>query len=71
MFCGVVWEIYEYIGDGLTGSNMQKYMSYGGEIKIGRDALVDTMSDIILEFISSLFTSLFGYRKIKGIHKKD
>ncbi|MDY3772985.1 MAG: hypothetical protein SO002_08270, partial [Candidatus Faecousia sp.] len=36
---GSLWEIYEFLGDGLFGLNMQKFMTAQGELLVGHDAL--------------------------------
>lgn len=63
--CGVVWEIYEYIADGVLGLNMQKFASEGGALMLGREALKDTMQDLIADTVGSFCASLIVY-KIKA-----
>ncbi len=58
---GTFWEIYEYLGDGLFGMNMQKFRDVGGNLLIGRDALRDTMDDIIVDTSSAGAVVLGGY----------
>jgi len=65
---GAIWEIYEYTFDGLLHLNMQKFALENGTGLIGREALADTMQDIIVDCIGALFTSVLGY--ISLIHKK-
>ena len=62
---GVVWEIYEFTFDGLLGLNMQKFALEGGEPLVGRDALADTMKDLIVDALGALATSIIGYVSIK------
>ena len=62
---GVVWEIYEFTFDGLLGLNMQKFALEGGEALVGRDALADTMKDLIVDALGALATSIIGYVSIK------
>ena len=62
---GVVWEFYEFFVDGMLQTNMQKYMLEGGEALIGREALVDTMKDLIVDFIGAVFISVVGYISLK------
>lgn len=45
MLCGGVWEIYEFLGDLITGSDMQVSAGF-----VGQKALMDTMIDIICDF---------------------
>lgn len=58
---GAVWEIYEYSMDGLLGLNMQKYAFEGGQAKVGREALTDTMKDLIVDAAGALIMTVFGY----------
>ncbi|MFI3252376.1 MAG: hypothetical protein R3Y21_04145 [Mycoplasmatota bacterium] len=56
---GVVWEIFEFASDVITGSNMQRYMdSVTGEVFVGIAALKDTMKDLILESISAVVVGM-------------
>ncbi len=59
--CGAVWEIYEFTLDGLLGTNMQKVTTADGEVLAGRDALRDTMTDLILDATAALAVTLAGY----------
>lgn len=65
---GVVWEIYEFIGDSLLGLNMQKYRDLN-TIFVGRDALSDTMIDLIVDTIGAFIVVCFGYLSLKGREK--
>ena len=40
---------------------MQKYITYEGVVLVGNEALLDTMKDIIVDSISALSVSIFGY----------
>lgn len=62
---GVIWEIYEFSFDGLLGLNMQKYAEKGGNALVGRNALNDTMKDLIIDFLSAFLVSVTGYFFIK------
>lgn len=59
--CGTVWEIYEFIADGVLRTNMQKFITEDGVVLIGREALVDTMEDIIVDAIGTLAVTIIGY----------
>lgn len=65
MACGAVWEIYEYTVDTLMQLNMQKYMTEHGAVLSGRDALKDTMEDIICDALAAGVVSLIGYFSIR------
>ncbi|RVU54218.1 hypothetical protein [Anaerosphaera multitolerans] len=67
--CGVIWEIYEFLADHILGTNMQKFMTYHGEILIGHAAIVDTMKDLIVNFIGALFIVILGYIHLKNEEK--
>ncbi len=59
---GGAWEIYEFISDGIFHTNMQRFLSTSGEILIGREALMDTMSDLIFGLLgTSLGISCYVY----------
>ena len=64
--CGAIWEIYEYVFDGLLGLNMQKFTTAEGVTLIGHAALMDTMKDIIVDALSALIIALIGYGKLKS-----
>lgn len=57
---GVLWEFYEFTGDGLLGLNMQRTMSHGVGL-IGRAALMDTMGDLAADFFGSLALGVWTY----------
>ena len=65
---GTLWEIYEFVFDGILGMNMQKFLLEDGTALIGRDALADTMEDIIVDCIGALCATVFGYVSLK--HQK-
>ena len=58
---GGVWEIYEYLADGLLGLNMQKFILEDGTVLSGRLALQDTMDDLIVDAIAAGVVSLAGF----------
>jgi len=62
---GVVWEIYEFGVDGLLGLNMQKFATEGGAPLAGRAALVDTMSDLIVDSLAAFAVSALGYASLR------
>ncbi len=62
---GVLWEIYEYTFDGLLGLNMQKFALEDGSKLVGRSALSDTMSDIIIDCCGSVIAAMIGYISLK------
>ncbi len=62
---GVVWEIYEFTLDGLLGLNMQKFALEDGTLLKGRDALKNTMKDLILDSLGAFVMSAIGYVSLK------
>lgn len=67
---GAVWEIYEFTIDSIMQLNMQKYMTEAGEVLIGREALLDTMEDIISDALAALGVSIVGYINMKRERRK-
>jgi hypothetical protein len=62
---GAVWEIYEFLADSLIGTNMQKFIVADGTVLSGHAALRDTMTDLIIDSLSSLAVTIIGYYTIK------
>lgn len=62
---GAIWEIYEFLCDGFLKTNMQKYALESGIKLIGRDAVSDTMGDLIVDSIGALVATTIGYISIK------
>jgi uncharacterized membrane protein YjdF len=62
---GALWEVYEFSFDKLLGLNMQKFAFADGTPRIGRDALSDTMKDLIVDSLGALATSITGYISLK------
>mgnify|MGYP001208113832 CR=1 FL=1 len=54
MTLGVIWEIFEFAADQLLGLNMQK------------SGIMDTMTDLIVDFIGALIGAIMGYFYLKG-----
>ncbi len=63
---GAVWEIYEFVFDGLLGLNMQKFMLSDGTVLVGHAAIADTMKDIIVDCLGALAASITGYFSLKS-----
>ncbi|MGN0747464.1 MAG: hypothetical protein ACI4ML_12370 [Aristaeellaceae bacterium] len=59
---GAIWEIYEFSFDALLGLNMQKALLEDGTALIGREALADTMEDLIVDAVAALAVAIAGYR---------
>ena len=65
VFLGAVWEIYEFTADSILHTNMQKFALEDGTALVGRDALWDTMKDIIVDTVGALVMSVIGYISLK------
>lgn len=65
---GGIWEIYEFLADGVLNTNMQKFALEDGTGLIGRVAVTDTMKDLIVDAIGALVISIVGYISLK--HEK-
>ena len=62
---GVVWEVYEFVVDGVLGTNMQKFALVNGSLLTGREALIDTMQDLMVDGIGAFIISFIGYISLK------
>ncbi len=64
--CGLIWEIVEWTADGITGSNMQRYSDNITRVGfVGRNALRDTMKDLILDVIGAGIICVLSYIDMK------
>lgn len=72
---GALWEVYEFSFDAILGLNMQKHSTGEGLALMGREALSDTMKDIIIDAIAAMIISILGFvlnkRKQKSNKKSD
>lgn len=71
---GAVWEIIEFITDGLFGLNTQQYLTTPGTFDKavpleGHEALRDTMEDLMLDFAGSFVISVIGFFDLKKQRK--
>jgi hypothetical protein len=65
-FCGLLWEIVEFVLDGLLDVNLQQYRDIEtGATLIGRAAVVDTMKDLIVDVLGAIAICVIGYFLIK------
>lgn len=63
--CGAMWEIYEYVMDGLLSMNMQHFAQEDGTPLMGRAALLDTMKDLIVDALGALTMTAIGYFSLR------
>lgn len=68
---GVLWEIYEFSFDGILHLNMQKFRLEDGTNLIGREALRDTMDDLMIDCVGALTASTIGYFGLKHYKTKE
>lgn len=62
----VIWEMIEFSSDVILKTNMQRFNnSLTGEPFIGQRALLDTMKDLIVDFLSATLTALIAYHNEK------
>jgi hypothetical protein len=62
---GVLWEFHEFLADGAFGLNMQKFAYESGKLMAGREALTDTMQDLIVDAIGAFIMASVGYISLK------
>jgi hypothetical protein len=69
MTVGVLWEFFEFFMDGFFNTNMQKdTILPDGTFDIG---LIDTMSDLLVNFLGAAVSSVFGYFYVKRNRPKN
>lgn len=61
----VLWEVYEFLADGVLLTNMQKHSTSSGVPLLGRNALADTMEDLIVDSVGALAIAVIGYISLK------
>jgi hypothetical protein len=66
--CGTIWEVYEFAADGILGTNMQKFITSNGTVLVAREALVDTMEDLIVDASGALAVTMIGYFDLRKKH---
>lgn len=66
--CGVFWEFWEFLCDSLGNMNLQRYMTEAGQPYIGREALMDTMGDLLTNTIGALILTVYSFTQR---HKPD
>lgn len=62
---GCIWEIYEFLADGVMNTNMQKFALEDGTQLMGREAVTDTMKDLIVDAVGALVISVIGYISLR------
>lgn len=51
---GILWECWEFVSDGVFSLNSQRYANESGVDFVGRNALMNTMFDLIADFVGGL-----------------
>lgn len=64
--CGVFWEFWEFLCDTVADMNLQRYATSGGELLVGRAALMDTMGDLLTNTIGALIMGVFAAVQARG-----
>ncbi len=62
---GALWEVYEFTMDQFLNMNLQRYALEHGADHIGRTAVVDTMTDLIVCCIGALVFAVISYLNLK------
>jgi uncharacterized membrane protein YjdF len=62
---GTFWEVIEFFMDLLMDLNMQKYITYGGTVLVGKAALFDTMKDLVVDILGAIFSCAIGLLTLK------
>ncbi len=62
---GGLWEFYEFAADSILGTNMQRFRLPDGALLSGRDALWDTMKDLLADAFGAAAVSAGGYASLK------
>lgn len=71
---GSLWEIMEFVTDGLFGLNSQQYLLGSGtfddtEPLVGHEALRDTMQDLMLDLLGSLVIAVIGFFELRKLKR--
>lgn len=59
--CGVFWEFWEFLCDSIGNMNLQRYMTEAGQPYIGREALMDTMGDLLTNTLGALILTVYSF----------
>lgn len=59
--CGVFWEFWEFLCDQFLGMNLQRFAASDGTLFVGREALMDTMGDLLTNTIGAFLMGLFAW----------
>lgn len=71
---GVLWEVFEFIRDSISSTNMQRWMFMPmpnnsewleRTVALRGSGLIDTMKDLIFGMVSALIASVIGYWRFK------
>lgn len=67
--CGIFWEFWEFLCDQFLSMNLQRFAASNGTFFIGREALIDTMGDLLINTIGAFMTGIFAW--IQGCKDPD
>jgi len=75
VFMGVIWEIFEFTMDAISGSNTQRWAEPANGFLIGKDyqcwGLRDTMSDLIVDIFGGILASSYAFYLFKNENKRS
>lgn len=63
--CGVFWEFWEFTCDTVANMNLQRYMTESGVPYVGREALMDTMGDLLTNTLGALILTVYSFTQRK------
>lgn len=63
--CGVFWEFWEYSCDALFKMNLQRFSLSNGTLLVGRQALMDTMGDLLVNTLGALIALVYSFFKYR------
>ncbi|MBO1299210.1 MULTISPECIES: hypothetical protein [unclassified Enterococcus] len=63
--CGVFWEFWEFLCDQFLGMNLQRFAASDGTLFVGREALMDTMGDLLTNTIGAFIMGIYAWVQVK------
>jgi uncharacterized integral membrane protein len=64
--CGVFWEFWEFLCDTVADMNLQRYATSAGKLLVGREALMDTMGDLLTNTIGAVLMGIYAHVQSRG-----
>lgn len=63
--CGVFWEFWEFLCDQFLGMNLQRFAASDGTLFVGREALMDTMGDLLTNTVGAFIMGIYAWVQVK------